>query len=125
MFFVALTPASAVYTETKYAYGSTYGKLSDEKDHYRALFLIPHNTVPFSQYSPYIGGTNLYVVKSLLNHRDPQKWEFSSRTQVSTNWDRAELMVPSQYVWTMEKSRSQYLTGTMWYNSIYIKYQRP
>lgn len=121
-FAVMVTPVSATYTETAYA---SYKKTvwTGWHPHMVLGYYVPHDTLggDFSEYRyhPYIGGVDYYVLaNSAPEHDNPQEWDFLSRVQVNSNWDRVGLFVPLRYALAMNALQRD------WENQIYIKYYR-
>jgi len=123
---IMATPVSATYTETAYASYSARWVYFDNGWHVALGYNIPHDTLAFplpgnqgGRYRPYVGGYNYWVVGNLPDHNDPQKWDYYSRTQISSDRDKLELLIPKTYVISM------YAIGNYnWQNEIYIRYYR-
>lgn len=123
-FAIMVTPVSATYTETAHA---SYKKTVwiGYSPHIVLGYYVPHDTLQFplpgnegGRYRPYVGGVNYWVVANIPDHNDPQKWDYYSRTQVNSNWDRLELMIPKSYALAMNAAQLS------WENQIYIRYYR-
>ncbi len=109
LLLAAMAPVVSAGAVRVYAYKAADVQGADGS-HRGLFFTIPHGTLPYSLkyvdncgscYRPYVGGVNLALLLSIPyeEHKDPQKWEYFSRTQVNQYTDETVLMIPTLYTW--------------------------
>lgn len=124
---VAPAAAATLHTETAHAsYAAKWVQTGDGKWHVALGYKIPHDTLQFylpgrgsHLYRPYVGGVNLWIAGNMPDHTNPQDWDYYSRTQISSGYDKLELLVPKTYVIAMYA-----IQENNWQNEIYITYYR-